>query len=203
MIHVVDDFFSNPYQIRNIALKSEYSKDPFNRWPGFRTVAMSPVLKQLVLEKVRKIVDNPKLEIDWDGTEDDIFFQYIPKNYKYGVTHVDSSLWTAVIYLNLDAPPDTGTEVHEDTIEFDKLAQTRLFKKSIELKEYFYQNPNSNGFTWNRVSKKMNSQLSPSYTVANKFNRLVLFKGVLPHRAQNFFGETVENSRLTVVSFFK
>ena len=37
MIHVVDNFFDDPYVIRKQALKLEYYSDREGRWPGMRS----------------------------------------------------------------------------------------------------------------------------------------------------------------------
>ena len=192
MIHVVDDFFSDVFSVRRESLSVKYSIDSDGMYPGYRSDDVSSFVKSLVSKQVKKLTGDETLNCRY------ISYQYIPSKYKEGCFHQDDVKYTCIIYLNDGV--NSGTEICETIpkMEFS------LYKKHVSLKEDFYKNPNDliKSFKCHRMIKKVNSYFSPTYTVASKMNRMLLFKGNLYHRAQNFFGDSVENSRLTLVSFF-
>ena len=49
MIHVIDNFFSDPYVIRKLALKAEYCSDPECRWPGMRCHNISKEIMNYIM----------------------------------------------------------------------------------------------------------------------------------------------------------
>ena len=61
------------------------------------------------------------------------------------------------------------------------------------MKRWFYK----------RDKEKYNSAWNNPCIIANKFNRTLLFDSIRYHRAQNFFGNTIGDSRFTLIGFFK
>ena len=193
MIHVVDNFFSDVFSVRQEALSMKYSIDSYGgKYPGYRSDAVSSFIKSFVSKKVKKLTEDETLNCTH------ISYQYIPSKYKEGSFHQDAEKYTCIIYLSNGV--DSGTEISEISPKI----KSSLYEKHISLKKDFYKYPNDliKSFKFFRSIKKVNSYFNPTYTVASKMNRMVLFKGHLTHRAQNFFGDSVENSRLTLVSFF-
>ena len=76
-------------------------------------------------------------------------------------------------------------------------------EKTAKIQAAFHKNPFNliNRYRYGRIRKKINSYYKPNIIVTNKFNRCVIFPSHNFHRAQNFFGTSLENSRLTIVSF--
>ena len=193
MIHIEDNFFKDPFSVRNIALKSTYEPKVEFNYPGYRT-GVPDHLREYVLSNVKTISGNSNLKI----LPEDISFQYIPKIYGTGSFHSDDTIYTCVIYLSINSPDNTGTEV----CDFDH--ETSVNRRLGKLKESFFADPTNliKRQRYNLSLKVANSFYKPIVKVPSKFNRAVIFPGNNVHRAQNFFGTSAADSRLTLVSFF-
>ena len=110
MIHVCDDFFKNPYAIRSIALKEKYSAEGFNN-PGLGTRHMDGNISDYMESKVRYYTQNDSLELLRCS------FRASTKDYKTGIYHHDGddALYTVIVFLSLDPPPYSGTEISDAT----------------------------------------------------------------------------------------
>ena len=121
------------------------------------------------------------------------------KEFGDGIYHRDPHKYICIIYLSLDAPLDSGTEVCGD----DQVPDTLNTSAVIRRKESFHQDP----FNWikryryDRVKNKLNSHYNPLLKVPNRFNRCVFFPATNFHRSQQSFGTSLENGRLTLVCF--
>ena len=75
--------------------------------------------------------------------------------------------------------------------------------KVMKSRDLFHKDPSNliKRDEYGRIRKEVNSFYKPNIIAANKFNRCVIFPATNFHRAQNFFGTSLENSRLTLVSF--
>lgn len=86
--------------------------------------------------------------------------------------------WSGLVYLTPDAPPEVGT-----TIWLDKTTGKCIASKGAK----FYQDA---------------SKFDLALLVENRFNRIVLFRENVLHRAEHGFGTTNETARLTQTFFF-
>jgi len=86
--------------------------------------------------------------------------------------------WSGVVYLSPDAPSSSGTTIWMDKENGKCIAQEGAI-----------------------FSKKM-SRFEKVMTVENRFNRLVLFRENVLHRAEPGFGDSPETGRLTQTFFF-
>ncbi len=190
MIIVKDDFFKDPYSVRNAVLKKKNFSAPENgRYPGLRCDEVSDNINDYILSEARHYTKDPYLKLIKS------FIQWIPKKYHKGTVHGDLEKYTSVYFLSLDTPPHSGTVVYDESKDLDP----SLF----EAKRSFYADTNNfiKKFRFNRLCNKALSGLTP-ITIPNKFNRFLLFDSGSYHRAENFFGTSIKDSRLTIVSFF-
>ena len=209
MIHILDDFFKDPYDIRSIALKQRYQSPLETQYPGYRTdnyvtgygseVVKDITIKQ-VLPRIQHLTKNSNLIIDSSA------FQYITADYGEGSFHIDAALYTGIIFLSPNPPDYSGTEVcdkHPDP-KYGYLSQ-KYWDDMVVSKRSFYNDTSNllNRYRYNRLNKKFMKKNKPIVKVPNKFNRMLLFDSPLFHRAQKFFGTSIGNSRLTLVVFFK
>jgi len=199
MMRVIDNFFKDPYAIRKLALKQTYKPDPDFKWPGMRMdFYKNPALDSYRIKYAdcyKKFLDVP-CEAGW------MYFQSIDKSWGQGICHADYSVrYTIITYLNIDSPPDSGTEVYGETFE----AFHDFLHKSADIKKSFFKKEKNliDTYLYNKKLKKFNSKFTDPCIVPNKFNRTLIFEGKRVHRAQNFFGTTLADSRLTLISFFK
>ena len=130
-----------------------------------------------------------------------LVFQWIPSEWVQGSFHTDPCRYTAVTFLTPDPPSNTGTEIGGVSPGFD--LEDNFNKRS---KEPFYR-MNKKGFLYRNifkiVSTRYNSKFENPCVISNKFNRTVFFDAPRVHRAQNFFGKELKDSRLILVGFFK
>lgn len=186
----VDNFYEDPYSVRQLALSAEY-------FEGEGAVG-SRTRKQFLFEGVKekfeeimgkKILDNTPNGMGWfDGGINGRF-----QTCKAGtplVYHCDSQMWAGMIYLTPDAPPQCGTT-------FFKHRKTGI-RHNFEIDwesgqglEVFNQKTFLDGTPYEMVDK-----------IGNVFNRLVIFDGGLIHSASEYFGWDLESSRLFHMFFF-
>ena len=188
--YVVDDFYEDPYAVRDYALQQVYYEN--QGAVGLRT------LEQFLFDGVkerfeqimqRSIPDHTESGYGWYDKGINGRFQ----SCKAGVTsvfHMDAQSWAGVIYLTPDAPPQSGTSFyrhkvskirHNDEINWDAGEGIRVFNQHTFIDPTPYE----------RVD-----------TVGNVFNRLVIFDGKLLHSGHDYFGWDIASSRLFQIFFF-
>ena len=196
MIHICDNFFSDPYKVRSIAFKGKYIC-AYN-YPGLRSDNVPKEVNDEILSYIRYITKNSSLKF-YDSS-----FQSISQEYDEGIYHMDPGhTYICIIYLSLDPPLNSGTEICDS----DHVRGLEIFNsinpKVMKSRDLFHKDPSNliNRYRYGRMRKKVNSFYKPNIIAANKFNRCVIFPATNFHRAQNFFGTSLGNSRLTIVSF--
>ena len=198
MIHVVDDFFVNPLEVRRTALKQKYTNNgELHNYPGIRSLndTFPEGIKDYCLSKVRYYVGDPTLSGS-DGPN----FQSITKTYKESIFHRDTFPYALIVYLSLNPAPNSGTEICDSDHLPDRYDTPYIIRKTRE----FYTDPSNliKRLKYYRVMRKVNSWYNPMITVDNKFNRAVIFNSLNFHRAQNYFGTSLADGRLTLIAWF-
>tara|TARA_B100000686_G_C16601503_1_gene868908 strand:- start:406 stop:1014 length:609 start_codon:yes stop_codon:yes gene_type:complete len=195
---VLDNFFDEPYRVRGDALKYTYNPSPDGKWPGFRSRTPEFLGSQVVtgigdfLHKDLVICNS--------------FLQWSDESWITGAAHSDVTDYTSLIFLSLDEPPNTGIEIYPKASDDRKIYETQT---SIEWDKWlgelgdFYQSDRDwvKRFLFNKKLESHDSKFKNPCVVSNRFNRCVVFDSKCYHRAQNFFGTTISNSRLTLISF--
>jgi hypothetical protein len=202
---VIDNFFQNPNEIRQYALELEYAKGKGN-WPGKRTKFLeeiNPKFSSSVAKKIFSVfVDLKNNPIEW---EIESSFQLISSYYETGWVHNDICRegWeiAGVIYLNPDAPLDSGTSIHRINKKVDVYnIDPRPF---FELKHKFYLEETIDIEKYRKGRDFYNSTFERTVDVGNMYNRLVVYNTDEFHQANKYFGTTDKDSRLTFVFFAK
>ncbi len=198
MIYVCDNFLSDPYVVRNIALHEKYVTERFN-YPGGRSNRVPESVKNNIFSKVKNITQNSNLKIGATT------FQSVKKEFGTGIYHKDDGIdhenYICIIYLSLDPPVNSGTEICDFGVNSEK---EHLWPDSFgEIQSSYFKDPFNliKRYKYARIRRKLNSYFTPTSIVANKFNRGLIFPCKNYHRAQNFFGSSIEKSRLTITSF--
>ena len=195
MITILDNFFDDPFAIRNSALKQRYHCEGFN-YPGLRSYGVSAGVADYIQSQVRHYTKDSSAIIS------SCTFHYITKEFKSGFFHKDKIAYGVIVFLSLDAPPNTGTEICDSDHVLDSWDDKKVTKTLSD----FHKDPHNliKAYRYDRLNKKALSFYKPIIKVPNKFNRGIIFSGKRHfHRAQDFFGTSVENARLTLVSFIK
>lgn len=169
---VIDNFLSNPDETREYALAQDFSR-PGN-YPGLRT---APIESESVINAIAELLRPHAGEItEVLGTN----YQLVTCEKKSWV-HVDChNTWAGVLYLTPDAPATGGTGFyrHRETgVEYE-------VPENKELADYA-SSQGSDYTKWELIDQ-----------VANKYNRLVLFRGNHFHSSMEYFGQCEETARL-------
>ena len=194
MMIVIDNFLKDTYGVRKLALSSTYpeNREGDHKWPGDRAYVEEPH-RSIYVNQYKKVFDEPA-EL-WR-----MYFQSIEKSYCEGVCHPDDYKYTVITYLNLKCPLNTGTEVVGDTYH---VHDQYLKKFNVDKRGFISSKKNPiDTLVYNRRVKRHNSRFTDPCIISNKFNRTLIFYGERIHRAQNFFGTNLANSRLTLIAFF-
>jgi hypothetical protein len=182
---VIDNFYSNPLEIRNFILQQEFKVR--GNFPGKRTIAFANEEHKNIIQKYLQplggnIIDFPLYnpnkpnELVYNGS-----FQYTT-SYDRSWIHCDGfNTWAGVLYLTPNAPISSGTTFYKfyDGTEYESKTNLEINKCTQDLTK------------WETVD-----------FIGNKFNRLVLFNSKRYHMSKEYFGNTLENSRLFQVFFF-
>lgn len=201
---IFDDFYSNPYEVRETALKAEYTNT--GNYPGKNSAnqyydeKMLDFFCYLAGEKIKPS----------ENTNVGCFRTQVAGESGKQLIHVDlpslDTTWSAVCYLSLPKDYtkedgsflDCGTNFwkHKKT-GMEKLPRDINYLESIGL------------YTPNHLFNFMNEEgideslWIKTFTVPFKFNRLVMFRSNLWHSQAELFGDNIENGRLIQTFFFE
>jgi len=183
-LHVVDDFFDDPYAVRKYALEQEFFDDPGYIGNRTRKQCFIPGTRE-AFEKIMGIkITGWTMEDNWEKYGMNGRFQYNVSGQPL-VYHCDDQRWAAMIYLTPDAPVSCGTSFYAH-----KKTRVRHNGES-KIMECF-----------NHGTFLDPTPYEPVDVVGNVFNRLVIFDAGLIHAASGYFGSSKENCRLWQMFFF-
>jgi hypothetical protein len=193
-ITVVDNFFENPDEIRKIALSFDYGIECSH--PGFRSKQLQSLDLNLYSSIARKIFSLfLNLEKDVVEYQLDMSFQYTTKDFDYGWVHFDVGTYCAgVIYLTPNPPQNTGTTIYDALNSLSNHADYQKIKDDFYTKRIKHQD-------YNKVRQDNNADFKKNIVIENVYNRALIYPANYAHSENCFFGETKENSRLTLVFF--
>lgn len=202
-VTVVDNFFDDPDSVREFALAQNYTLSP-GHYPGFRSQRLDIVdqlFEQKFTEKAFSLFfDFEVHEVTWSVESS---FQVIPASFEEGWVHDDRSPdgWNVagLIYLHPDPAPNSGTSIcsPKKNVDFSALDLTKF----TEIKRKFYRDEPVDIDVYRQYRNTLNSMFTPTATVENVYNRLMMYSANELHKANNFFGNTVKDSRLTLLFY--
>lgn len=181
---IVDNFYENPDQIREFALKQDYLEGGLGRgFIGRRTHQqfLFPGLKERFEEIMSKKVTG------WEGYDMNGRFQVAWAGEPL-VWHCDNQQWGGMLYLTPNAPYQCGT-----TLYAHKQTRARTFHDEGWDAAWrdIPGDPHLDGTPWEPVD-----------VLGNVYNRLVIFDASAIHSASEYFGTVMENARLWQMFFF-
>lgn len=180
-IHVVDNFYADPYAVRELALRQQYVE---NGSRGVRSLDqfIFPGVKEAFEKVLGKKITRWADEYGICGR-----FQYCTSEDAL-VYHCDAQRWAAMIFLTPNAPHECGTSLlkHKKTgIRTNE--DPNIEQCFVDLGEPYFLDP---------------TPFEEVDVIGNVFNRLVLFDGRCIHSARKYFGNRINNSRLFQIFFF-
>lgn len=197
-VTVIENFYENPDAIRKFALaqKMTYCKDVPNIeyvYPGGRTKDLSNLDKELfdkICTKLVSVFHNAENDhMRWLITTS---FQSVTQEFNQGVIHTDhNTIFAAVLYLTPDAPLNSGTSLFKPNKKFDEAKyQQALVNNDVRFKAGEIVMDTSYHQMFDEIVR-----------VNNVYNTLIIYEGRHYHAANQFFGKTLQDSRLAQVFF--
>lgn len=177
-IVVIDNFYDNPDEIRELALKQTFEYHP-NNHKGKRTE------KVFLLDGLKESFENilnQKIK-NWNYYPVNGCFQICIGGDQL-VYHIDLQEYAGIIFLTPDAPPQSGTN-------FFRSKYTKRNKIGLKEDDVVFKNGFLDSTEFELVDQ-----------VGNVYNRLVLFDAQMIHAASEYFGNNLENGRLFQMFFF-
>lgn len=197
-VTVVDNFYEDPDAIRKFALAQEYKychEITGNEYvfPGSRTKDLRQLDSKLYEQICKKLISVfHNAEHDYMRWAISTSFQSVAAEYKQGAIHTDhNTIFAAVLFLSPDAPLDAGTSLFKKNKTFDQDG----YIKAIEQNDAIYRNKQK------IMQTEYHSMFDEVVRVNNVYNTLILYEGDTFHAANNFFGTTLQDARLTQVFF--
>lgn len=191
---VIDNGIKNVYDVRDRALNLTYKKSENFRWPGYRAK-----LPEDIEQTYTRFVS---FHLDESLTMKEGYFQYVSSEWISGSCHYDQTKYTSITFLSPEPKRNSGIEIYDKKYYCDKYG--KLIDKFDPIKRKYYKSNKNffNKFLFKLKLKQYNLSFIKPQIVENKFNRTFIFDSHRIHRAQNFFGNELKNSRLTLISFF-
>jgi len=184
---VVDNFYNNPDEVREYAMKNL----TFN-FSGYHRGQRST--DQFILsgtkEAFESILGRPIYNWNHPNYANGVF-QFCTAQDPI-VYHVDTQNYAAMVYLTPDAPLRSGTASFKSKLT----GATRFDTNDHPLFEPTFKGKNSD------LNFYDNSTFEMVDSVANVYNRLVMFDAKSIHAATGYFGDAIENSRFFHLFFF-
>jgi hypothetical protein len=191
----VDNFFESPDLVRYFALNQDYFKGDRGNWPGIRSHYLDGTNNELFHLTAKKLMSvMPRQYTSFTNLE--VTFQIIDKSWGSGWVHDDDGdrfNMAGMIYLTPDPPVDSGTSFFDFRMdESDKKYQT-AFHEEMNVPDKRNAHP--------ELRAEHRNQWTPNIVVQNRYNRCNIFSSLCWHSADHFFGESKDDSRLTMVFF--
>lgn len=197
-VTVVDNFYDQPDAMRKFALAQKYrfrheETDIDYVYPGCRTKDLYELDSDLQAQVLKKIISVFHIaEHDHMRWAISSSFQSVGAAYGSGIIHTDTNtIFAGVLYLSPDAPLDAGTSLYRKNASFDQAKYKRA------------QDVNNERFNSGELvmDTTYHSMFDEVLRLNNVYNTLILFEGDMFHAANQFFGSTLEDSRLAQVFF--
>lgn len=171
---IIDDFYSNPDNVRSFALAQEFNVT--GNYPGVRTKSYLPDDVKNAINHWMQPVGTVREWFEEQGYTG--AFQLTTANDRTWIHADHYNMWAGVCYLTPDAPFSGGTGIYRHKA-------SGLFKRiNQDFEGYDYTK-------WDLFDK-----------IGNKYNRLIIYRGDLFHASLDYFGDNKENGRLFQTFFF-
>ena len=183
---IIDDFYNNPHDVREFALKQEFSV--VGNYPGFRTVSHT---NPSIYSTIQEAIKNAGGQITNFSTDShNGSYQYALSTNKSWI-HADEQTWAGICFLTPDASLSAGTGLYRHKATGLE-CRPRMSDGSIdeELLSTIYMDSQDMD-KWELTDR-----------LANKFNRLILYRGDYFHMSLDYFGTDLSNGRLFQTFFF-
>lgn len=190
-IQVQDEFYTDPYSVRNFALSCDFSRAESGTWNGYHSLQRHPQTKE-VFFKIARMISEEKTP-NWDDIETSFQFWGKPTAGMFALLlesqsdtvhfHRRSGTWAGVCYLTL---PDHCNSRLGVSFYRHKATGLETCRGAAPAQILQLRQDASDRTKWEEI-----------YSVPMLFNRMVIFDGRYFHAASDGFGHTVDDGRLT------
>ena len=207
----IDDFFKeefDPSDVRNFGLSqfknSNLVTDGSVGYPGTRrNISPDSTLHQYIKEKISEPVS---ILCEYEKIKQkkvncvQMQFHLTTSIHEQGLVHTDDPEWIAgVIYLNKKSPKNTGTKIYTKKKLYENvknLTAPNHFRKA-------FSTGNEDLIKNFAISKKYYNEryYKEERNIQNVFNSAIIYPGKYNHSPDQYFGETLKNSRFVIVFF--
>lgn len=172
---IVDDFYNNPDDVRALALSQEFTQQ--SHFPGLRTKSF---LNQAVKDVIQHLLHNVAGQVtNWhEGDGSTGSFELALARDRSWIHTDHHNTWAGVCYLTPNAPLSGGTAIYQYKATGARIAS--------ELPAYETQDMTK----WEMTDY-----------VANRYNRLVMYRSDQFHNSLNYFGSDPHSGRLFQLFF--
>ncbi len=195
MYQIVDNFFEDPYEVRQIGLNLLAEKhscilnDFGGNYPGIRCLCPN-YIHEFILNFLKKTYD---LKIKWFIC----CFHLTSSIHKLGLIHTDDEQYSGLIYLN------ENPKEHSGTILCNPIADVN----TVECNDPLYAGSSTNDIKTIKefidYKEQFNKNFQIELEIENKFNRFIFYEGASHYHAPYYyFGNNLFNSRLVLVFWF-
>lgn len=185
---VIDNFYSNPDAVRAYALQLDYIQEK-NFYGGYRSTK-SCIPSWIKQEFEKYLSKSIQKFTDISGT-----FQY-STCLDFLLHYINQQSYAAIIYLTPNAPTNTGISTFKSKItkltHGATMADASEFNSTVSLLD-------NHSFNNNRHDR---NNLESLDTIANIYNRLVIYNAKSIHAATSYTGQSKEDGRLVHMFFF-
>lgn len=197
---IVDGFLDNPDEVRDYGLQQFANGNIINdtdtrNYPGVRSIPLhklNPILFDAISDKIMKIFFRHDVPISWSCS---MYYQLVESKHGAGWVHRDPTIATCIIYLTPTKQKNIGTSIYKQKY---MAAEAILYQSSLDI---FKKNNKLSSKEEEKKRLSNNANFDEVIRVEGLYNRLLMFDGSMMHAAQNFVGEGVNDSRLTIVGF--
>jgi hypothetical protein len=192
----IDNFFESPTLVRDFALRQEYFKGDRGNWPGLRSKFIDEIDPDFFHVFASKLIYYIPGRHSFAILQTS--FQIIDGTYGSGWIHTDEDKYNVagMIYLSLNPTPlDSGTTFYDNRIDVNADDYSKMFMEEVNSDDAEGRRK------FEQYREDHRKQWVPNARIQNRFNRCNIFDPRTWHSADYFFGETMENSRLTLVFF--
>jgi len=198
---VIDNFFDNPDEIRDLALKTlEFDgnnlvNDDKRHYPGIRSNHLGVIQPELHVKLKHEIENIVGRKLPTFSS----YFHATTQIHGCGLCHADPNEVAGLIYLNHKAPEDTGTYI-VDAWNGDE------FRFTSEEENAFWDACETTDFDEIEKFKNLKEEVNAAYfkqsiNIENRYNRLIVYSGQKHHAPAKYFGHNLNTARLTLVFF--
>lgn len=194
----IENFLDNPEKVIEVFFRSKFERRNFydaanGISSGLRAINRNQLVHNEIKSKLEKILNRPLEKLG-------ITFNVNPQYSVFGCPHSDAGEYdyAGIVYLNKNAPKNTGTTLYKDFIRPDNFHCKMQILYSIDIPP---KNSIKQQIAQEILAAKQNSEIITKFE--NVYNTAIVYKSNIVHSADNYFGTNKDNSRITIAFFAK